>query len=67
MARTARHIGDDRYATGIVFSFNSMMQLGVPGVVALLLYVTDLYTALLLTAPLAVVVVVAVWRSRPAS
>ena len=28
-------------------------------------YVTDLYTALLLTAPLALVIVVAVWRSRP--
>ena len=37
MARTARHIGDDRYATGLVFTFNSGMQLGVPGVVALLL------------------------------
>jgi MFS family permease len=65
MARTARHIGDDRYATGLVFTYNSSMQLGIPGVVALLLHVMDLHAALLLTAPLAVVVAVAIWRSRP--
>jgi FSR family fosmidomycin resistance protein-like MFS transporter len=65
MARSARAIGDDRHATSVVFTFNSAMQLAVPGAVALLLQLTDLHTALLLTSPLALLVALAVWRSRP--
>ena len=64
MARSAREIGDDRYATGVVFASNSALQLAVPGAVALLLAFTDLRTALLCTAPLAVVIALGVWRSR---
>jgi hypothetical protein len=65
MARAAREIGDDRYATGLVFTLNSALQMAVPGAVALLLQVTDLRRALLLTFPLAVVIAVAAVRSRP--
>jgi MFS family permease len=65
MARSAREIGDDRRATSVVFTWNSALQLAVPGVVALLLSVTDLHTALQLTFPLALVVALAVWMSRP--
>jgi MFS family permease len=66
MARAAREIRDDRYATGVVFMLNSAAQMAVPGLVALLLAVTDLRTALLLTLPLALVISVAVLRSRSA-
>jgi MFS family permease len=65
MARSARWIGDDRHATGVVFTFNSVLQLATPGLVALLLQVTDLHVALVLTVPLALVVALAVWESRP--
>jgi hypothetical protein len=65
MARSAREIGDDRYATGLVFAYNSAFQLGVPAFVAVLLQVTDLRTALVLTAPLAVLIAAGVWGSRP--
>jgi fucose permease len=65
MARSAREIGDDRYASGVVFAWNSILQLATPGAVALLLHVTDLCTALVATLPLALVIAVAVWRSRP--
>jgi MFS family permease len=65
MARSARWIGDDRHATGVVFTFNSVLQLATPGLVALLLQVTDLHVALVLTMPLALVVALAVWESRP--
>jgi hypothetical protein len=65
MARSAREIGDDRHATSVVFTWNSAMQLAVPGAVALLLQVTDLHAALLLTFPLALVIALAVWKSRP--
>jgi hypothetical protein len=64
MARAAREIGDDRFATGLVFSINSAMQMAVPGAVALLLQVAGLRAALLLTFPLAVVICVAVRRSH---
>lgn len=65
MARSAREIGDDRYATGLVFAYNSAFQLGVPATVAVLLQVTDLRTALVLTAPLAFLIAAGVWGSRP--
>ncbi|HWT26062.1 MAG TPA: MFS transporter, partial [Solirubrobacteraceae bacterium] len=65
MARCAREIGDDRYATGVVFAWNSTCQLAIPGAVALLLQATDLQTALVLTVPLACVVTLAVRQSRP--
>jgi MFS family permease len=65
MARSAREIGDDRYASGLVFAWNSTMQLAIPGAVALLLQVTDLRTALVATVPLALLIALAVWRSRP--
>jgi MFS family permease len=68
MARTGRDIGDERYATGLVFSINSAAQMTVPAVVALMLGVVDLQTALVLLAPIAAVIAVAVWRSgRPLS
>jgi MFS family permease len=66
MVRAAREIRDDRYATGVVFMLNSAAQMAVPGLVALLLGITDLRTALLLTLPLALVISVAVLRSRSA-
>jgi MFS family permease len=66
MARAAREIHDDRYATGVVFTLNSTSQMAVPGLVAVLLGVTDLRTALVLTLPLALVISVAVLRSRSA-
>jgi MFS family permease len=64
MARAAREIGDDRYASGLVFTLMSAMQMAVPGAVALFLQFTDLRTALLLTLPVAVAVAVATLRSR---
>jgi predicted MFS family arabinose efflux permease len=64
MARAAREIGDDRYATGVVFVLNSAMQMAVPGLVAVLLRLTDLRTALVCTLPLGFVVTLAVQRSR---
>jgi MFS transporter, FSR family, fosmidomycin resistance protein len=67
MARSAREIGDDRYATGLVFAYNSACQLGIPGAVALLLHFTDLRTALVFTVPLAFLIAVGVWRSRAAA
>ena len=66
MARSAREIGDDRYSTGIVYTWNSVMQLASPALVALLLQVMDLRAALVATVPLALLIVLAVWRSRPA-
>ena len=67
MARTARDIGDERYATGLVFSLNSASQMTVPAAVAVMLQIVDLRAALVLTAPIAAVIAVAVWRSgRPA-
>jgi predicted MFS family arabinose efflux permease len=64
MGRAAHEIGDDRYATGVVFTLNSALQMAVPGSVAVLLRVTDLRTALLCTLPLGLVVTLAVLRSR---
>lgn len=64
MARAAREIGDDRYATGLVFTLNSALQMAVPGAVALLLQFTDLRNALLLTFPIAVAIALATLRSR---
>jgi fucose permease len=64
MARAAREIGDDRFATGLVFSLNSALQMAVPAAVAAGLQLTGLHTALLLTFPLALVICVAVARSR---
>jgi fucose permease len=64
MARAAREIGDDRYATGVVFTLNSALQMAVPGAVALLLQFTDLRDALLLTFPIAAAIAVATLRSR---
>jgi MFS family permease len=64
MGRAAREIGDDRYATGVVFTLNSTLQMAVPGAVAVLLHVTDLRTALVCTLPLALLVTLAVLRSR---
>ena len=66
IARSAREIGDDRYTTGLVYTWNSVMQLASPALVALLLQVLDLHAALVATVPLALLIVVAVWRSRPA-
>jgi MFS family permease len=66
MVRAAREIRDDRYATGVVFTLNAAAQIAVPGLVAVLLAVTDLHTALLLTLPIALVISVAVLRSRSA-
>jgi MFS family permease len=63
MARAAREVGDDRYATGVVFSLNSAMQVAIPAVVALLLQVTGLRAALLLTLPVALVICAAVRAS----
>jgi fucose permease len=63
MARAAREIRDDRYATGVVFSLNSAMQVAIPAAVALMLQVTSLRTALLLTFPVALVIGAAVRRS----
>jgi MFS family permease len=65
MARAAREIADDRYATGLVFTINSALQMALPGVVAVLLHLTDLRTALVLTLPFALVITLAVLRSRP--
>ena len=65
MARSAREIGDDRYATGLVFTWNSVMQLVSPALVAILLQALDLRAALVATIPLALLIVVAVLRSRP--
>ena len=68
MARAAREIGDDRYATGVVFSLNSAMQVAIPAAVALMLSITTLRTALLLTFPVALVICAAVRGSAdPAS
>jgi len=64
MARAAREIGDDRYATGVVFSLNSALQVAVPGIVALLLQVAGLRAALLMTFPIALAICVAVGASR---
>lgn len=64
MARAAVEIGDDRYATGLVFTLNSASQMAVPGAVALTLQFTDLRNALLLTLPIAVAIAVATRRSR---
>jgi MFS family permease len=64
MGRAAREIGDDRYATGVVFTLNSALQMAVPGAVAVLLHLTDLRTALVLTLPLALAITLAVLRSR---
>lgn len=64
MGRAAREIGDDRYATGVVFTLNSALQMAVPGLVAVLLHVTDLRTALVCTLPLGLLVTLAVLRSR---
>jgi MFS family permease len=63
MARTGRDIGDERYATGLVFSINSAAQMAVPAAVAAALGLVDLQAALVLLAPIAVVIAVAVWRS----
>ena len=65
MARAAFEIGDDRYASGLVFTLNSALQMAVPGAVALSLQFTDLRSALLLTFPIAVTVAFATRRSRP--
>jgi MFS family permease len=64
MARSAREIADDRYATGVVFALNSAMQIVVPGVVALLALALELRVAILLTFPLVVLIACAEWRSR---
>ena len=64
MARAAREIGDDRYATGVVFTLNSALQMAVPGAVALFLQFTDLRSALLLTFPIAAAIALATLRSR---
>jgi fucose permease len=68
MARAAREIGDDRYATGVVFSLNAAMQVATPAAVAVMLQATSLRTALLLTFPVALVICAAVRGSaHPAS
>ena len=64
MARAAREIGDDRYATGVVFSINSAMQMAIPAAVALILQVAGLRAALLLTFPVALAICAAIRGSR---
>lgn len=63
IARAAREIGDDRYASGLVLMLNCVAQMAVPAVVAVVLLGTDLTNALLLTAPLAGVIALAVHNS----
>jgi MFS family permease len=67
MARAATLIGDDRYASSLVFTLNGAAQMALPAAVAAGLLVTSLQTALAATAALAAFLAVAVRLSAPSA
>jgi len=65
MARAAAELGDDRAASALVFALNGVAQVVFPAVVVALLAIVDLRLALVATAIIGGVVLLAVRRSEP--